>query len=271
MFSIIQVMCPKALCLSLNSINNSLRFVYQTVSLYDRVFLKASNYGNSDVHIMNFETFSVEEKQNINQVFDLFFEYIKLPKKNFFLKIEKNNPSGLGQNYSILAGVLIALNYHYKNRLSYEELQTIASKIDVNVAYFLLGGYASLNTTTNELTNLHFNNYTNYLVIDSSLSIDKNLSIDNIINKNMPIKDSLFTNYCIDIMPYEVQKIYYYLNDYPNIKHTISGLSPVNFVAFQDDIFPAKLCISLKREFSNLHTYMCKNVSGHKVIVKYKK
>ena len=272
MLPVVEVMCPRALCLSMNYINNSLRYINQTIDLYDYLYLKESKLKEDTIHILNSKNLSLEEKEHLNFVFDLFFDYTKLPRNSFIIDIQKKEIADLGYDDNILAGLLLALNYYYNNYLDISDLEAIASKINLNVVYFLRGGYLCLDLESQEITRLKPHDYSKYILVDSSLIVDKNKLINNMLSKNNNSKNNiLFSNDCLEFMPYKVQQIDEFLKQYSDIKHSVSGLSPINFVTFENSVLPSKLCISIKKEFSNSHIHLCKNVSRHKIMLNYKK
>ncbi len=271
----IDIYCPARINLffKVNGYNKSkalhyLKLINQTINMYDIINIKPSRNSNLLTINTTEEIFSILY-EDLSKTYEIFLNYVKLPPHNISITITKNIPtkSGLGDKGSIIAGFLIALNMIYNSRLEKHELIFLASLINFEAPYFIVGNYAKITNTGNKITPLDNNPYKSYLIITPNIDIstkemfhklDSNYSPTNIIN-------NLLYNDFISVMPSELLRIRDFLSNYPNIDHSLSALGPSYYIASPTYIEPSLKKV-LKKEFPDYKIYNQKNSQAHKII-----
>jgi len=121
--------------------------VFQTISLFDTIKLKPTEYH----HSVRFIGMDVPQTNTCSKVLDLLGERLK----TFWdVEIQKNIPdgAGLGGGSSNAATLILALNQLESLNLSIDDMVTIAFQVGSDVPYFLHGGQAHVFGTGDNIT-----------------------------------------------------------------------------------------------------------------------
>lgn len=276
MLKITEVMCPVALNLFLNirKIKDDgsldLKLINQTVNLYDIVYLREAKHEKTGIHIKSKNEISEYLKESILKITNLFFQVTNIKPNSFIIEIEKTQ--AIQNDNSIIAGVLIGLNQHYQTNLTKKQLITIAHQINPDIPYFIVGGYSKITNAGLDIEKLGENPYNYYLVIDSGIILDRNnieASIKNDYLIERSSRQEPIRNDYVKFMPQELNTLRNFLNEFPDLEHSLSSLGPIYFIAIPNNAISSNVQIALKRKFSNIHVYSCKNTCGHKIMFEY--
>lgn len=278
----IDVICPFNLNLFLkmeakndNNEISKIKLFNQTVDFLSEDFhnivnIKKSRQGNFDIKIIGNTNFSDTSLANFKKIANLFFEYVNIKPENFIIEIKPmKNYFGLNLEESFIAGILLGLNYLCETNLTKRELLLLSSTINQVVPYFIVGGYNKVVGTN--IFKINKNEFNKYLIIDTGIKISKDdvsreLASHTIIPKST--NDIKIYNDYLRVMPDELKRLQDFLNKYPDIIYSLSGISSTYFIAYSDHI-PVSIMKSLKKNFPEYNLYECQNTSGHKYIIKY--
>lgn len=124
----------------LSSGYHEVKFIFQQVSLFDRIHLQEIEQDEIKVYC-NDKTVPLNEVNTVYQAALLLKKVIKI-KKGVVIKIDKKIPvaAGLGGGSSDAAQTLIGLNKIWNLGLNTQELIKFGLKIGMDVAYQLVGG-----------------------------------------------------------------------------------------------------------------------------------
>ena len=283
MLKSIDVVCPFNLNLFLNIREKNqdneiskLKLINQTVSMCDEIHdivnIKKSRQGDFSIKVKENDKISKENLNDIYKIANLFFDYVNIKPENYIIDIKRNTKlMGLDLDDSIIAGVLIGLNYYCETNLTKRELLLLSSLVNPLISYFIVGGYNQV--IGNNIEKLSKNPFNKYLIIDTSFKLQKDDISHEMGNHAIVLKsskDNILYNDYLRVLPEELLRIKDFLSKYPDLAHSLSGLSSTYFLAGYDNI-PAKVMIDLKKHFPKYKLYQFQNTSGHKILVKYVK
>lgn len=124
----------------LNSGYHEVKFIFQQVSLFDRIYLQEIE--KDEIHVYcNNQDVSLNQVNTVYQAALLVKKILKI-KTGVAVKIEKNIPvaAGLGGGSSDAAQTLLGLNRMWNLGLNTKDLLKFGLKIGMDVAYQLVGG-----------------------------------------------------------------------------------------------------------------------------------
>ncbi len=215
---------------------------------------------------------TLDEKEKIYKTINLFEEATNIKITNLEIKITRENLRLSYLNFSsIIAGLLIGLNYYYNTDLEICRLKKIGYQISPLVPYFIVGGFKKISESKKEMDKLPKNPYTDYLLVDKN----KELILPNlaeirkygVVNKN-PKDNFPYTDYS-KIVGNDYSEIKDYLKNYEEVVSSLMGNTSLYLITSQNNILLSKVRFSLKKEFPNYKIYPVSNIEGHSVLIKY--
>lgn len=271
----IELLCPAKITLFLNKYesNNMKKFkvINQTINLYDKLVISEDKKQNNGIKIITNNKKILTDQDNIcYKTCCLFFEYTNIYPKTFNVYIEKGIPilKGLSGGASSAAGLLKGLNEYYHTNLTKEEMMSLAFKINEEVPYFLVSGYAKITDNPTNINKMHDNPYNSYLIIEPDFIYNKEEI--NLPNKEIIRLDNqhLYNDYSFSNKD-ELIELKNFLNSCSGIKYLKNACGPSYFLPFKEKNINSGLKIKLKKEFPNFNIYTCHNEKDHKMLIKY--
>ena len=237
---IVEVGCPRSIDLislpGLKDKYKDAKSILETIDIYDYISIKRDIKNSTGILITSYNDIDEILKDDIRKIITLFSNYVGIKINDIIIDIKYDENSLFKSNESLLAGLLLSLDIFYKTQLTIHELIFLSEKMNPLTSYYVLGGYKKINDNDNSY-NIGDNYYNKYILIDKKID-DK--------QEEERLQNFLLSN------------------------HLIYGLDNVYFIAMKD-VINTSIPISLKREFSNTIIYTAKNVSGHKILLKYLK
>ncbi|MCI1964832.1 MAG: 4-(cytidine 5'-diphospho)-2-C-methyl-D-erythritol kinase [Oscillospiraceae bacterium] len=122
---------------------HTLRSVFQSVTLFDRIFLTKESGGKIDVSC-NRPDLSCGRDNTVRRAAEVFFGAAEIPNPGISFRVEKRIPwqAGLGGGSADAAAALLLLNRMFSNVLSEQELSASGLKVGADVPFCLVNGTA---------------------------------------------------------------------------------------------------------------------------------
>lgn len=276
---IIEIYCPAKINLFLTVGNfneqkklHNVNLINQTINLYDKITIE-KGYNTKGINIITDSDIPKDHTNSAYQACQRFYEYINKPIEGINIKIDKNIPimAGLGGESTDAAGVLLGLNKYYQ-KLSKDELISLASKIGSDVPYFINGGYASVQSCGEEVKSINYDNpYKYYLIIKPNFSMNTKEMFQKIDSMTLPkviYKPEIFHNDFMNVMPDELKKLReFLLTNYENLQHSLSGSGSSYYIASKTPILNY-IKKDILNNFPNYKLYSQESCKGHKILIK---
>lgn len=245
----------------------------QTIDLYDVITIAEKKKIKNGINIITNDNIPIDTSNSAYIAAITFFEYTNIYPKSFFIKINKGIPvnSGLGGRCSDAASVLVGLNEYYNTNLSLEELLYLASLIDYDVPYFIVGDYAKSYNFGKNIISIKECYYNNFIVINTNASIDKNeiyKKIDGFNFIKRKFNNNLYNDFT-KFMPYELLELKKLLNKNNMSNHLLSGYGPCYFIASSQPLLSSSIISNIKNSFPDFKVRNYKKVKGRKLITSY--
>ena len=250
MIKIVEILCPTCIKLPFNNNQNTVN-INQTVDIYDTVNIYQRKKLNKEFEVISKDKISLNLMDSISKAVQLFKNYTNVDITNTVLEIEKNHDlKKLNHDDNIIAGIFLGLNYYFKTNLTSRELFFLGSQINLNVAYFIMGGACYLDQNLKHVTKTKHNPYSNYLLIDSDCYKLHDIKEEESYNSTKRTQIEVF------------------LDKYPDLNHVYLDNDSISLVAFPSNL-SIPIAISVKKEFPKVKVYSCRNVNHSTLIGKY--
>ena len=194
----LKVKCPAKINLSLKVFKKDeikgfhpIESVMQSVSLCDYLTVEKTSSGLIELN-GNSNEISYDENNLIIKAAKAFFDAAKIKNEGLKIYLEKNIPvaAGLAGGSTDAAGMILALNYIYKDALSDVDIYNINSKLGSDINFCYKGGKMLCKGKGDDITPLEFVEFPISIIKPKNLKIstkDAYSTFDNLKEKsNLP-------------------------------------------------------------------------------------
>lgn len=249
--------------------------VMQSVTLCDEVELERTESGKIEI-FCDTEGVPCDETNIAHKAARLFFEKTGEANSGLAITLRKNIPhqAGLGGGSADAAGVLVALNHIYGNKLSENELCEIGVKVGADVPFCIVGGTKRAQGIGERFTSVSpmpdcsiviakpdfgvstVKAYADYDLLQNPKRLDISALLDSLQSSNLTaLADSLHNAFEQVVLNEELNAIKTVMSSCGALGSLMSGSGSAVFALFDDEA-KAKACIcALKAD--NIRAHIC--------------
>ncbi len=198
--------------------------VMQTVNLYDYLTVETANTGKIEL-FGNDKSLLYDDSNLIIKAAQAFFLYSKISLSGIRFYLEKNIPlqAGLAGGSTDAAGTILALNYLYKDALSYDEIFEINKTLGSDINFCYLGGKRMCRGKGDDMKLLPYEKFDLTIVKPAELKISA--------KEAYKCFDELKEEPCgNNYLEYALKKHYPELAELSNLGFQMSGSGPSFFI-----------------------------------------